>query len=385
MIYVGFLRRCFAFTADFLIIMLIYTALKVFLLGCVMNEGCVFFDSHFFIFLFWGLFLYFTILEASPFKATLGKLLVGIKVYGMNGSKLTFYKSAIRSLIKTVLLFPVCCAFIFGILMFSVAVAALVVKYPAKIDVIHSIMFFTVTQSSFFTLKSFYALTPFIAFAYLCFIDTKHKQYIHDFPVKSVVAEYKKNYMGIGGPFRLRKGISYYKIFIATAVTLLCLIVAAVKFNFDCNMIVSTCIHDYYKDVALWDKQYLSDINLTITAPFEFSSGRRNIQRFENENKISYLWPDVRIDYFKKSNDEYINANIENLIEGGVDIIKLKIKISELEGKKITYKKKRGDDTIGYGAIILLNKKTGESYLISLFSKISQSVNEKVWRSIEIK
>ena len=380
MIYAGFWRRCFAFTADFFIVLLIYMVLGVFLLGRVKSEDYVFFGPDFFIFFFLIMFLYFTVLEASPFKAGLGKLLAGIKVYDMSGSKLPLYKSAVRSLIKTALLFPFCCAFIFGVLMLSIAIAALVVEYPTQIDVVHSVMFCTVTQSSFFTLKSLYAFTPFIAFAYILCVDTEHKQYIHDFPVKSVVA-YKNSEVHSDLP----KKISYPKAFIVAGMALLCLIVSAVKFSLYCNPVVSTCLNNYYKNIVLWDKQYLSDIQLTINTPFEFSSGRRDIQMLENDEMITFSWSNVKIDYLKKINDEDIKADIKKIIGGGIVIREGKIKNLGFEGKKIVYEKKKDGDTSGYGTIIIFNTGGEGIYLISLFSKISQSVNEKIWRSIEIK
>ena len=87
MIYAGFWRRYIAVMIDALILIIPMVALD----SLVPFAGTLLFSV-----------LYYPILEASPLKATIGKVFMGLSVVNVTGGQITFKQSFIRYFMKTV-------------------------------------------------------------------------------------------------------------------------------------------------------------------------------------------------------------------------------------------------------------------------------------------
>jgi len=114
----GFLLRLGAQILDIIISLLLFI-FGYYILNQILNllKSDIIFDivnviiSYFIFF-----FLYFIILEATPLKSTLGKLIFGIEVVNLQNNKITIINSIIRNLSKLVSLLPLGLGFFWIIL-----------------------------------------------------------------------------------------------------------------------------------------------------------------------------------------------------------------------------------------------------------------------------
>lgn len=106
--YAGLGRRLAAFLLDYLVIAG-YIILLILTVGGLMAAGLVpraaapdplLYDSIAFVTLVLPVILYFTLLESSPWQATLGKRRVGLRVTAADGGRLSLRQASLRSLVK---------------------------------------------------------------------------------------------------------------------------------------------------------------------------------------------------------------------------------------------------------------------------------------------
>ncbi|MEG6569728.1 RDD family protein [Thermoanaerobacterium thermosaccharolyticum] len=96
--YAGFWRRTVAYLIDTLIMFAVLFPIEILLFAAGLNEDNVrdFID----VIAIFYIFLYFTIMESSKLQATLGKMVMRIKVTDLNGNRITFGRAVGRFLGK---------------------------------------------------------------------------------------------------------------------------------------------------------------------------------------------------------------------------------------------------------------------------------------------
>lgn len=110
--YGGFWRRLTAFLIDYTLIM---TLMMILVMGLVaflrmpnqVNEQLIQLSGWInltTVVLFW---LYFALWESSPKQATIGKMLMGLKVYGNEGDRISFARATGRHFAKILAILPV--------------------------------------------------------------------------------------------------------------------------------------------------------------------------------------------------------------------------------------------------------------------------------------
>jgi uncharacterized RDD family membrane protein YckC len=92
--YAGFWRRFAAYAIDYVVVLLCGIALGALVIetGIVANGT----EGRFTLWLLAGYFLYYALLESSPWQATLGKRAIGIKVTNRRGERIGFTRAALR-------------------------------------------------------------------------------------------------------------------------------------------------------------------------------------------------------------------------------------------------------------------------------------------------
>lgn len=111
--YVGFWRRLLAFVLDYLLLDLALSLIEVVLqlTGIFVFSSQVLFGSQFVLRLLAN-WLYFSVLESSPWQASVGKRILGIVVTDLNGKKLSWGRAATRELCKFLSSFPLGAGFL---------------------------------------------------------------------------------------------------------------------------------------------------------------------------------------------------------------------------------------------------------------------------------
>lgn len=100
MIYAGFWRRFAALTIDMLILFIPTMAID----AVVPFLGTLLFSI-----------LYYPVLESSPLKATIGKVIMGIIVVNTSGEKISFKQAFIRYFMKTVSALILCIGYLMNL------------------------------------------------------------------------------------------------------------------------------------------------------------------------------------------------------------------------------------------------------------------------------
>jgi uncharacterized RDD family membrane protein YckC len=96
--FAGFWRRFAAYAIDYLLVLLGGAALgAVAILSGVVEDGT---QGRFTLWLLVGYFLYCALLESSPWQATVGKRVIGIKVVNRRGERIGFARAAARFVAK---------------------------------------------------------------------------------------------------------------------------------------------------------------------------------------------------------------------------------------------------------------------------------------------
>ena len=101
-------RRFVAYAIDFVVVMSL-----IFLLGliCSLFAGTLLLLPMLGLWFFGGLFsfiwLYFALLESSPWQATVGKKILGLKVVHLDGSRISFGRATARYFSKFLSRFPI--------------------------------------------------------------------------------------------------------------------------------------------------------------------------------------------------------------------------------------------------------------------------------------
>jgi uncharacterized RDD family membrane protein YckC len=101
--YPSFWIRGGAYLIDLIILNIIYFISfipLIFIFALLFPESSTFFTVSFVVLGLLIYWLYHDLFESSKYQATLGKILLGLKVTDLNGNKLSFLKASIRSLFK---------------------------------------------------------------------------------------------------------------------------------------------------------------------------------------------------------------------------------------------------------------------------------------------
>lgn len=96
--YAGFWRRFAAYAIDYLLVLLGGTALGALAIQAgIVEDGT---QGRFTLWLLLGYFLYCTLFESSPWQATVGKRVIGIKVTNGHGERIGLARAAVRFVAK---------------------------------------------------------------------------------------------------------------------------------------------------------------------------------------------------------------------------------------------------------------------------------------------
>jgi uncharacterized RDD family membrane protein YckC len=96
--FAGFWRRFAAYAIDYLLVLLGGTVLgAVAIQAGLVADGT---QGRFTLWLVVGYFLYCTLLESSPWQATVGKRVIGVKVVNRRGERIGFARAAVRFVAK---------------------------------------------------------------------------------------------------------------------------------------------------------------------------------------------------------------------------------------------------------------------------------------------
>lgn len=108
--YAGFWRRFAAYAIDYLIVLLFGTVLgAVVIQAGIVEDGT---QGRFTLWLLAGYFLYCTLLESSPWQATIGKRALKLKVTDRHGERIGYARAAARFVAKLLSVLTLCLGYL---------------------------------------------------------------------------------------------------------------------------------------------------------------------------------------------------------------------------------------------------------------------------------